>query len=567
VNYPCVFHICNRLTRIPGYAAMLALLWVIPSRLAAEAKSPDYTRAIGKLEQIVHEEMTTWGISGISLALVDDQQTIYAAGFGEAKRDSVFRCGSISKLFNAVAVMQLVEAGKLDLDAPLDRYGPGLLPVIPFTNETAVVLRQLLCHRSGMVRETPVGGYFDDAQAGLARMVASVTQCVLVNPPNTKTRYSNVGPSIAGRVVELVSGQKYPDYQRQHVLGPLGMTSSAWQLKGVPRGRLAPYYMLVADGRSGFKHQRAPVFDLGTIPAGNLFTTAEDLARFVSMLAAEGRGGKGRVLTPESLGRMFTPQLTTEPTGFGLGFMVGKFRDHKTISHNGAVYGCSSSLVFLPGAKIGVVVLGNEDEVNGRIGKLANFALSLMLEVKLGETPPSLPEPFSLSADALAAFAGDYESQSYWAKLEAKGGRLSANISGQPTKLTPVGPLRFLADSRVNDAASVMFERDAAGCVTGFTLGIQKFVRVPLNVPDVPAEWHAYFGSYGPSFIPLVVSARHGHLYAMTENMADYRLTPVNRHVFAFPPGLYVDEHLVFLPDRGGKPHSVNLANMVLRRR
>ena len=141
------------------------------------------------------------------------------------------------------------------------------------------------------------------------------------------------------------------------------------------------------------------------------------------------------------------------------------------------------------------------------------------------------------------------------------------NISGQPTKLTPVEPLRFLADSRVNDALPLVFDRDGAGRVTGFTLGIQKFTRVPPNAPEIPPEWRAYLGSYGPSFIPLVVSARHGHLYAMTENVADYRLTPVNRHLFAFPPGLYVDEHLVFLTDRSGKPHSVDLANMVLRRR
>jgi CubicO group peptidase (beta-lactamase class C family) len=511
--------------------------------------------------------MAQWGITGVAVALVDDQQTVHAAGFGEARRDSVFRCGSISKLFNAVAVMQLVEAGQLDLDAPVERYGSGLLPVNPFMNAAPVTLRQLLCHRSGMIRETPVGGYLDDSQPGLARTVASVAQTVLVNPPNTKTRYSNVGPSIAGRVVELVAGTRFEHYQRERILGPLGLTNSAWSLKALPRGRLVASYMRVADGRGGFVRQRSPVFDLGTLPAGNLFTSADDLARFIAMLAADGRAPGGRVLAAESIARMFTPQLTTEPTGFGLGFMVGKFREHKTISHNGAVYGCSSSLVFVPDAKIGVVVLGNEDIVNARIQKLANRALSLMLEAKLGEKPPSAPVPLTLAADALAAFFGDYESQSYWAALEVKDGCLVANISGQPTTLTPVEPLRFLADSRLNDAVPVVFERDAAGRVTGFTMGSQQFTRVPADARDIPREWRAYLGSFGPDFIPLVASARHGHLYAMTENMVDYRLTPLNRHVFGLPPGLYVDEHLVFLADRRGKPHSVNLANMVLRRR
>jgi hypothetical protein len=166
----------------------------------------------------------------------------------------------------------------------------------------------------------------------------------------------------------------------------------------------------------------------------------------------------------------------------------------------------------------------------------------------------------------MTALAGDYESQSYWARLEVKAGRLTADISGQPTKLTPTGPWRFLADSRINDAVPVVFERTATGEVTGFTMGPQKFSRVAKAPPEIPKDWRPYLGRYGPRIIPLVISARHGHLYAMTENMVDYRMTPLNRHLFAFPPGMYVDEHLVFLVDRRGRPHSVNMANMILRR-
>jgi hypothetical protein len=342
------------------------------------------------------------------------------------------------------------------------------------------------------------------------------------------------------------------------------MTNSAWLVKQLPRGRLLPSYLRVADGRGGFTHQRCPVFDLGTVAAGNLFTTADDLARFIAMLAAEGRGFEGRILRAETLAQMFTPQLAS---GYGLGFAVGEFQGFKAVRHNGAVYGHSSALAFLPEPKLGVVVLANEDIVNARTTKLANLALSLMLTAKRGAKPTAAPTAIALSPAALAAFAGDYESQSYWASLQVTHGRLVADMSGQPLWLTPVAPLRFLADSRLHDAAPLVFERDAAGQVTGFSLGPQKFSRLPAQPPAIPREWQVYLGSYGPKFIPLVISARHGHLYAMTENMVDYRLTPVNRHVFAMPPGLYEDEHLVFLPDRRGRPHSVNLANMVLPRR
>ncbi len=237
----------------------------------------DYSKTIAALEKAIRAELAENGLHGMAAALIDDQQTVYAAGFGEVQRESIFRAGSISKLFNAVAVMQLVEQGRLDLDAPLESYGRELLPIIPFDNAPPITLRQLLCHRSGMIRESPVGGYFDATQPSLAAMAASVRTSVLVNRPNTKTRYSNVGPTIAGHIVAKVAGMEFEAYQQEHVLGPLGMTSSSFLKSGVSQYKLATGHMLVADGRGGFVAQDAPVFDLGTLPAGNLFTSVHDL--------------------------------------------------------------------------------------------------------------------------------------------------------------------------------------------------------------------------------------------------------------------------------------------------
>lgn len=522
----------------------------------------DYSTIGPHVEKIIRQEMKEWGIGGISVALVDDQQTIFSAGYGEANKDSLFRCGSISKLFNAVAVMQQVEAGKLDLDAPLQTYGDGLLPVNPYPDSPPVTLRQILCHRSGLPREAPVGGYFDPAQPSLAATVASMAGTVLATRPGEKTRYSNVAPSIAGNLVEIVSVQPYEVYQHAHVLGPLGMSNSAWTLART-RQPIIVSHMRVADGHGGWTRREAPLFDLGTIPAGNLFSSAEDLARFVSALAAGGRG----VLKPQTLAEMWKPQLTKEETGFGLGFMIGKYRSHRTISHNGAVYGHSASLVLLPEVKVGVVLLGNEDVANGRIQHISNAALSLLLEAKLGEHPPENPVAPPLDGAALAYYMGDYESQSFWARLEVRDARLTGEISGQPVKFTPSGPMQFTADSRIDGGTPVKFQQDPAGKVNGFTMGIQQFHREPADPKPLPKEWNAVTGIYGPDFIPLVVHERHGHLYAMTENMVDYRLTPVNRNVCALPPGMYVDEHAVFLTNRRGVVHAVNFANMILPRR
>jgi CubicO group peptidase (beta-lactamase class C family) len=511
------------------------------------------------LEKIVADQMRQWEIGGVSLALVDDQRIVYAAGFGQARRDSVFRVGSLSKLLNAIAVLQQVEAGKLDLEAPLPAEA---LPLNPFADQPAVTLRQTLCHRSGLQRESPVGGYFDDSEPGLEATVASVRPCVLATAPGAKTRYSNIAPSIAGWMVERAGGLSFEDYQRGRVLGPLGMADSAWTLARAPRERIIPSRMRVADGQGGWTLRPAPLFDLGTIPAGNLFSTVDDLARLVSALLAGGGG----MIRPETLHEMWRVQFATDqPPAFGLGFLIGQWRGRRTLSHSGAVYGYSSYLALLPEAKLAVIVLANEDIVNGPTRHIAEAGLSHLLEAKLGEKPP--PAQTFPAPPNLAVLAGDYESQSFWARLEARDGQLTGDIAGQRALFTPAGGLNFAAHSRLDDGTPVAFQQDGGGAVCGFTMGPQQFGRVPAGRPPLPPEWRAYCGSHGPEFIPLIVSERHGHLYAMTENMVDYRLTPVNRNVCGLPPGMYTDEQAVFITEAGGRPRAVNFANMILGRR
>lgn len=531
---------------------------------AAPVLALDYSAVIPRFETAVKAEMRDWQIDGIATAWVDGAGIVHEAGYGEAKKDSVFRCGSVSKLFNAIAVMQQVEAGKLDLDAPVERYVPGLVPINTFAGSPAVTLRHLLSHRSGLQRESSIGGYFDPSDPGILKSVESLRGNALVTIPNAMTRYSNIGPTLAGHAVELVTGIDYEKYQAQHVLGPLGMTHSAWRHASLPSGTTClKSHMRMADGKGGFPRKDTPLFDLGTIPAGNLFTTAGDLARMLAMLASDGDAPGGRVLQPGTLAQMFKPQHE-EKGAFGIGFSLGELHGRKTVGHGGAVYGHSTQLIFLPEEKIGVVVLANEDIANGRITRLATLAVELMLEAKLGAKQP---EPLSEKPASLADFAGDYESQSYWAELRVKDGELRGNISSQPCVFVPLKGDTFLLRSRIHADVPVDFTRDATGKVTGFNSAPQMFQRVPEKRAEGPPSWSALYGSYGPEFIPLVVFEKFGHLYASTENMVDYRLTPVTRHVFAMPPGMYVEEELVFHMDANGKPMAAELASMMLPRR
>ncbi len=551
------------------------LLAIIAASLSASAHSTDFSPVVQRVENLVKSELERGILTGVSVALVDDQTTVLAYGYGladEAKKlpatsKTVYRVGSISKLFTAVSAMQLVEQGKLDLDKPVTDYCSDFRIVDPFEGAEPVTLRQLMCHRSGLVRESPVGGYLDPNEPSIAESVASLADCVRVHRPKEVTRYSNIAVTVVGHAVARVAEMPFPEYQRTCVLDPLGMGSSSFVRDDRVRPHLAASYMLVADGKGGFKRTESPIFELGTLPAGNLYSSVEDLAKFLSCLFAKGAAGGRQVLKPASIDEMFTPQLTDENSGFGLGFNIGEFQDHKLISHSGAVYGFSSSLIGIPELKVGVIVLANEDIAMGPVRRIANTALGWMVDARLGRELSPEDSFENVPNDLAQSLVGDYESESYWATLKFDDGRLLADVSGQKLVVRQSSGGDLVLDGRWKHNSAIEIERDAAGNVTGFQSDEQSFRRVRTDeVPEAPAAWQQFLGSYGPAFISLVISIKHGHLYAMTENMVDYRLTPLNRMVFEMPKGLYEDEELVFQAGPDGQVRSALLAGMLLMR-
>ncbi len=190
---------------------------------------PDYKPAIEALERFITHEMADKDLPALSIALVDDQQIVWAKGFGyadpvkkiPATGETVYRVGSVSKLFTDIAVMQLVEQGKLDLDAPVTNYLPDFRPRNPFGKQ--ITLRQLMSHRSGLVREPPVGHYFDPDNRTLASTIASLNKTSLVYAPETRTKYSNAAIAAVGYVLERTQKQPFAKYLKRSVLDPLGL--------------------------------------------------------------------------------------------------------------------------------------------------------------------------------------------------------------------------------------------------------------------------------------------------------------------------------------------------------
>jgi hypothetical protein len=418
-----------------------------------------------------------------------------------------------------------------------------------------------------MVRESPAGGYFDASPPLLDAVVASLADCVLVSPPGTATKYSNIGVTVNGWLLEKICSEPFDAYQRREILDPLGMKISSFTINEEIREQLAIGRMRAADGRGGFQTIDAPLFDLGTDPAGNLYSTVEEMALFWKMIFAEGRAGETKILRSNTLEKMFVRQGPEGPRNFGLGFALSQYRQHTVVGHSGAVYGFSTATSAIPEQKLAVVIFANEDLASGAVTKLRDASFAALLNAKCGEPLPEEEKPFAPPREDLQAYAGDYESESYWARIEVRDGQLRATLSGQEFTLAAAGPDRFWGEHRNALRAPWNFLRNAAGIAQGFTALDQTFRRVdPRTVREIPEAWKDLLGGYGPEFIPLVISARHGHLYAMIENEYDYCLTPLNRLVFKLPPGMYADEQLVFQRNEDGRVRGVVFANMALKK-
>ena len=317
---------------------------------------------------------------GLAVGVVRDGHLEFFHGHGFADiasdtpitEDTVFRIPSVTKLFTAIAVMQLWEQGLVDLDAPANDYLRAYKLVPAKAGWRPATLRHLLTHSAGIpeVRGvadllqadwTPSGGrpavlsvQAGEPQPTLAEYYRSGLR--LVVEPGTAFAYTNHGFSTVGQIVEDVSGQPLDRYLREHVFEPLGMADTDLVRSARIRARLATGYVL---RRSGAK----PVPDREWVGAGGggIYSTTRDMARFAAALLGGGANEHGSVLKPATLATMFEPHYQSDPRvpGMGLGFFRGDVGGHGTVGHDGILPGFHSALLLAPDNGVGVLAFTN----------------------------------------------------------------------------------------------------------------------------------------------------------------------------------------------------------------
>jgi CubicO group peptidase (beta-lactamase class C family) len=440
--------------------AILVVSWLVVTtpalaqdrRTAPPAKvgeQEEVASSIRLLEAWIESQLAYRGLPGMSVAIVHDQNLVWAKGFGYADIDkkvpatpgTIYRIASISKVFTAVAIMQLRDQGKLNLDDPVEKYLTWFKLKNASPDAPPITIRHLLTHTSGLPRESAFPYWSDFKFPTRPEMIKALAGQEAVYPPETKWKYSNLGLAVAGEIVIAVSGEPFDAYVQKHIFDPVGMKSSS---VGVPEGnrsKLATGYgRRMPDGKRAVQ----PYTDAqGIAPAAGLASTVEDLARFASLQFRSGPAAGSQVLKGTTLQEMHRVHwlMPDWKSGRGIGFQIIHREDGDLVGHGGWVAGYQTSVYFRPKDKIAVVAMinaddglpypGSPDSVVDRAFKWVGPAISKATEPARDEKPR--PE--------WQKYVGKYRSPWADSQVLVMNGKL---VLINPTEQDPTGSLATL---------------------------------------------------------------------------------------------------------------------------
>lgn len=418
-------------------------------------------------------------IAGGVVVVVKDGRVLFAQGYGYADlatrapvspATTLFRIGSVSKLFTWTAVMQLVEQHKLDLDRDINDYLDFKLPA---KFGKPITLRDLMTHTPGfedtardLLPATPAG-------TNLERYLKAHVPARIF-PPGQTVAYSNYGAGLAGYIVQRVSGEPFDAYIQRHILAPLDMRHSTFA-QPLPAD-LAP---LLAKGYASASDGQAKPFELANpAPAGAMTSSALDMANFMLAQLQDGRFGNTRILSQQTAELMHSLQHTSAPglNGFDLGFYQENRNGQRIIGHGGDTVVFHSDLHLLLDAGVGLFVSFNSAGKNGAVNDVRSDIFHAFLDRYFPFQPKPEPTWKDAKADA-ARVAGAYESsrrnQSALRFLYRLGqaqvqalpdGTITVSTindaAGSPIHWREIGPLRY---RKVNGQALLDFVTDKHG--------------------------------------------------------------------------------------------------------
>jgi CubicO group peptidase (beta-lactamase class C family) len=362
-----------------------------PGSAITGAASASSTLDFTAIDAYVATQMKEQRIPGLAIGIVQGDQVVHLKGFGQADASgravtpqTPFILASVSKPITALAVMQLVEQGKLELDAPVQRYLPSFR-VADLDASSHITVRHLLSHTSGLPESADVVllTSTDTSDGALERQVHELASVQLNRPVGASFEYANVNYATLGLLVQAVSGQSYEAYVQQHVFGPLDMRHSyTSQAEAQPQG--------LANGSRYWFGVPIPADvpdNRAERPNGRLIASAEDMAHFLIAQLNGGQYAGAALLSPAGIAAMHQPaaQIGGGEAGYGLGWYSGQRNGVTTVEHAGDGVNFHANVVLVPERALGIVLLENAQ--NGLKPELMSGIARGVTTLLLGEQP------------------------------------------------------------------------------------------------------------------------------------------------------------------------------------
>ena len=403
---------------------LVALATAVAGPLHAQAVSPEQpASAAQRGVELTQADAQAWLdglmptalhnalVPGAVIVILKDGQPLVQKGYGDANwekqtpvdpQSTLFRLGSVSKLFTWTAVMQLVEQGKLDLDVDINHY---LDFKIPVKDGKPLTLRAIMTHTTGFEETNRDLVAFDGSAPRLGEWLKKYLPPQRFGTGSTPD-YSNYAAALAGYVVERVSGQSFDDYIEQHIFVPLAMTHSTFR-QPLPAGlksQVATGYVTRDEVGQGFETVTAP-------PCGALSSTAADMSRFMQAYLQGGRLGNAQILKPETVRQMLTTVTRAFPdlNGMLLGFYQHDVNGHRSVAHGGDTIYFHSDMVLFPDDHIGVFMSVNAAGKDDHGGHLRDRVFQEFADRYLpGPAAPATPVRSPTAREHDELIAGNY---------------------------------------------------------------------------------------------------------------------------------------------------------------
>jgi CubicO group peptidase (beta-lactamase class C family) len=431
-----------KLSFVPLPLMLLSVLLPSASLVLAQQQTVNFT----ELEKVTLEELKETNTPGAAVAVVSGDRLVFAKGFGVANietgtpatPDTLFRIGSVTKMFTAAVLVTLAEERQIELHAPIGRYVKGLNSKL-----SQITAHQLMSHTAGMTDESP-SDYGSHDNPALAAFVRSLKDDQFFTEPGEIFSYSNPGFDVAGFLIEEVGGKPYADQMVERFFRPLGMNRTTF------RPTMAMTYPL-SQGHDASEKAKPTVIrpfgdNVAGWPDGFMFSSVNDLARFAIAFMDGGKIDGKQVLTTSVITKLSTPYADIhshfgfENGRYGYGLFVHDHRGVRVIWHAGLIPGFGALLQMVPTERFAVIVLANKS--GSLLNRTAEKAMELMLPLK-AKTEAKPKQALAISDAEISEYVGTFTNKPESAEILMKEGRLVLKRENGEFAITTIGNYRF----------------------------------------------------------------------------------------------------------------------------